>query len=44
MSRRTWIIAAVTIFASLLVAVASMNLSDSTVPASRDIFPKVLRK
>jgi hypothetical protein len=44
MSRRTWIIAAVTILASLLVAAASMNLSESSVPSSRDIFPKVLSK
>jgi len=44
MSRRTLMIALGAILASLLVAVASMNLSDSPVPQSREIFPKVLSK
>lgn len=39
-----WILtlAAAALVASLLVAAASMDRSDRLVPASRDIFPKVL--
>jgi hypothetical protein len=44
MARWILIIAAGALLASLFVAAASMNLSDSSVPSSRDIFPKVLRE
>jgi hypothetical protein len=44
MPRWILMIAVGALLTSLLVAAASMNLSESDVPSSRDIFPKVLRE